>query len=71
MIKKWYEPLYGWLPQQEAPIEHTPWQVINIDMVGPWRITDNKHTLYALTIIDPAMGWFESIEIPDKSMYSE
>jgi len=29
-----------------------------------------EHPLYALTIIDSAMGWFESIEISDKSIYT-
>ena len=53
--------------------EHSPWQVVNIDTIGPWSVMDSnviEHTLYDQTIIDPATGWFESVEISNKTMYN-
>jgi transposase InsO family protein len=55
---------YGHLPPKdmEAP---EPWNRINIDLIGPWTVKTPKgnHELRALTIIDPATGWFEMKEI--------
>ena len=44
-----------------------PWQVLSVDLVGPYKITDadkKKYELTALTMADPATGWFEIIELP-------
>jgi len=44
-----------------------PCQVLSVDLVGPYEITDadkKKYELTALTMADPATGWFEIIELP-------
>ncbi len=43
-----------------------PWQVLSVDLVVPYKITDadkKKYELNALTMADPATGWFEIIEL--------
>jgi transposase InsO family protein len=60
---------YGKLPRKEA--EAIPWDVLCIDLIGPYTITrKNKKKealcLWALTMIDPATGWFEMREITTK-----
>jgi hypothetical protein len=60
---------YGTVPEKEA--EATPWDVLCIDLIGPYTIerknkTKKPLTLWALTMIDPATGWFEMREIPTK-----
>lgn len=52
---------YGKLPakEAEAPI---PWNRVNVDLIGPLHVTTpsgKQYELNALTIIDPATGWFE------------
>ncbi len=57
----------GKLPPKSAEI--VPWETVCIDLIGPYTIgkgTD-EITLHCLTMIDPATGWFEIIEIPNKS----
>lgn len=69
----------GQLPPK--PPEITPWKTLCIDLIGPYKIgkpavKDRKTnkittksteiTLRALTMIDPATGWFEIVEVPDK-----
>lgn len=51
---------YGHLPAKEAE-NPEPWNRVNIDMVGPYTVkTPTKtYSLRALTMIDPATGWFE------------
>ena len=62
---------YGHLPPKdmEAP---EPWNRINVDLIGPWRVKTPKgpRELRALTIIDPATGWFEMKEISDPTAAS-
>ena len=59
---------YGHLPPKQAE-KSEPWNRIHVDLIGPWSIKTQKglRTLRALTIIDPATGWFEmkEIENPD------
>ena len=58
---------YGKLPMKEA--EATPWQTLCVDLIGPYNFTQsNRETiqLWALTMIDPATGWFEIREIKSK-----
>ena len=50
-----------------------PWEKLCVDLIGPYTmkvIEDNndtkKLTLWAVTMIDPATGWFEVKQIPDK-----
>ena len=60
---------YGHLPPKET--EAKPWEIVCVDMIGPYtmRRVDGKNilTLWALTIIDPATGWFELNTINEKS----
>ena len=57
---------YGKLPPK-AP-ETTPWHTLCIDLIGPYTIGHGKNEvkLHCLTMIDPATGWFEICEIPEK-----
>ena len=58
---------YGKLPEKSADI--IPWKTLCIDLIGPYNIGQGKHAtqLHCLTMIDPATGWFEIVEITDKS----
>jgi len=58
---------YGHLPEKEA--EAVPWEKLCVDLIGPYSMKrkDKKElTLWCLTMIDPATGWFEMKEIPTK-----
>jgi hypothetical protein len=58
---------YGHLPAKEA--EADPWEVLCVDLVGPYTIKrrgKKNLILWCLTMIDPATGWFEMREIPNK-----
>jgi len=61
---------YGHLPLKEAE-KPEPWNRVNIDMVGPYTVqTPTKtHTLRALTMIDPATGWFEIKDISNATAH--
>ena len=58
---------YGKLPHKE--VEAIPWDVLCINLIGPYKInnTNKKLTLWALTMIDPATGWFFMSAIKAKS----
>ena len=48
--------------------EANPWDVLCIDLIGPYTIerknkTKKPLTLWALTMIDPETGWFEMREL--------
>ena len=55
---------YGHLPPKEAE-NPTPWNRVNVDMIGPYTVQTPTKTYYlrALTMIDPATGWFEVKDI--------
>ncbi len=56
---------YGHLPPKEAEPE-IPWNRVNVDLIGPYTVksADGKtHELRAMTMIDPATGWFEIKDI--------
>jgi hypothetical protein len=58
---------YGHLPAKEA--EADPWEVLCVDLIGPYTIKrrgKRNLTLWCVTMIDPATGWFEMKEIPNK-----
>ena len=58
---------YGKLPPKEA--EATPWDILCVDLIGPYTIHRKGKTdltLLCLTMIDPATGWFEVVETPNK-----
>jgi transposase InsO family protein len=59
--------LYGHLPPKEA--ESIPWDKLCVDLIGPYSIRrKGQETLVcrAVTMIDPATGWFEIHEYNDK-----
>jgi hypothetical protein len=64
---------YGKLPPKKEP-ETIPWHTLCIDLIGPYTFgpdpkkgeKDKRTTLHCLTMIDPATGWFEITDIPNK-----
>ena len=60
---------YGKLPTKIA--ETTPWKVVCVDLIGPYTLKNSSGTILdfmCLTMIDPATGWFELIELPTTSV---
>jgi hypothetical protein len=60
---------YGHLPPKEA--QANPWDILCVDLIGPYTIKCGKRKknlkpLWCVTMIDPATGWFEMREIPNK-----
>jgi hypothetical protein len=57
---------YGKLPPKEP--ECIPWHTLCIDLIGPYKFGKGKDEfqLQCLTMIDPATGWFEIMEVPKK-----
>jgi hypothetical protein len=58
---------YGHLPAKEA--EADPWEVLCVDLIGPYTIKRRAKEdlkLWCVTMIDPATGWFEMRQIPNK-----
>ena len=54
---------YGHLPAKQA--EFQPWDHLCVDMVGPYKIRRSGKPdlqLQAVTMIDPATGWFEIVQ---------
>ena len=63
---------YAHLPPKEAEI--IPWHTVCVDCCGPYQIKGNDGTcleFMCLTMIDPATGWFEVVELPTASVYRE
>ena len=59
---------YGKLPISDIHI--TPWKTVCVDLIGPYSLTDGsgkEYKLHAMTMADPATGWFEIAEISDKT----
>ena len=61
---------YGHLPAKKT--EDKPWDVLCVDLIGPYTVTIDKKnnidlTLHAMTFIDPSTGWFEITEIKNKN----
>ena len=62
------EKKYGKLPPKEVIM--APWETAYIDLIGPYTVTDrvgNDRTLNAMTFIDPSIGWFGIIGVPDNT----
>lgn len=60
---------YGLIPEKQAE-PGIPWNRVNLDMVGPWTVrtpSGKKEQLIALTMIDPATGWFEIRDVETTS----
>ena len=64
----------GCLPPNNTT-ELKPWNAVHVDLIGPYRkstiqqnpvgtFIKNNYSLTCMTIIDPAMGWFEIFEVP-------
>ena len=76
MNKKKYTK-WGLIPAKEPEV--IPWHTVCIDLIGPYpvgydkkdknnKIIDaNQIILHCLTMIDPATGWFEIVEIANKT----
>ena len=59
---------YGKLPPKQA--ETNSWDTLCVDLIGPYTIPwkgKNPLILWCLTMIDPAPGWFEMAQIPNKT----
>ena len=59
---------YGKLPPKQA--ETNPWYKLYVELIGPYTIPQkvkNPLELWCLTRIDPATGWFEMAQIPNKT----
>ena len=59
---------YGHVPEKEA--ESNPWEVLCVDLIGPYTVPKNRReklSLWCCTMIDPATGWVEIVEINTKS----
>ena len=60
---------YGQLPPKDVSTESQPWQKLCVDTIGPYQIRrKGKKTLEfkAVTMIDPATGWFEMKQLCTK-----
>ena len=57
---------YGLLPLAKEP-ELIPWHTLCIDLISPYKFVYkvNEVVLHAMTMIDPATGWFEIVEVPN------
>lgn len=65
LYKKSNKKKYAKMPCKKAE-ESKPWRHVYLDCVGPWSVhtPDGKtHKLRALTMIDPATGWFKLAEL--------
>ena len=49
----------------EMPIAKYPFEIIGIDLVGPF-VMSKQGNKYLLTVIDHCTGWAEAYPIPDK-----
>ncbi len=55
------------LPTKAADAQ--PWEILCVDLIGPYQVQHKGKKplrLQAVTMIDPAAGWFEVAEIPSK-----
>ena len=58
---------YGKLPAKIS--ESIPWEILCVDLIRPYKFNQpngNIIELWAVTMIDPATGWFKIKEIPSK-----
>ena len=60
---------YGQLPPKDPTSESQPWQKLCVDTIGPYLIRRRGQkplTFKAVTMIDPATGWFEMKQLVNK-----
>ena len=59
---------YGHLPMKEA--EYKPWDKLCVDLIGEhiikWNGKNKNLKMKPITMIDPAIGWFEIKQFKDK-----
>lgn len=63
---------YAELPPKEAVL--TPWHTVCVDLCGPYQIKGSDGSceeFMCMTMIDPATGWFEVVELPTVAVYRE
>ena len=70
---------YGLLPPKQA--EEIPWEHLCVDCIGPYTFhkytegVSKKHheklVMRCVTMIDPAIGWFEIAEVPNYKAFTE
>ena len=53
-------------PMGEMPIPNYPMQIVAMDLIGPFGITDQGNK-YCLNVIDHLTGWAECYPLPSKS----
>lgn len=61
---------YGHLPPKIAAIN--PWEVVQVDLIGPYTIKGQSGPameFMCMTMIDPATGWFEVVELPTVEIF--
>ena len=66
-MNKRYTQKYGHIPTKKGEI--TPQETLCVDLVVPYEIKSKGRistTLWAVTVIDPATGWFEIKDIKTK-----
>ena len=59
---------YGHLPPKE--FSDVPWDTLCVDLIGPYTVTTStgkEITLLAMTMCDPATGWFEIVEVKNRA----
>ena len=59
---------YGKLHVKDVSQEVIPWDMVQIDTIGPYSVTINTRKTLSLsckTMIDPATGWVEIAEMHD------
>ena len=70
---------YGLLPAKEPEV--VPWHQLCVDLIGPYKIPIRKYakskdvkkkysTIWCVTMIDPAISWFEMKQIPNKEAHT-
>lgn len=61
---------YGHLPPKQA--NTTPWSRVDVDLIGPYTVKTPQGVkqLRALTMIDPATGWFEVVSVTDATAHT-
>ena len=60
---------YGHLLPKIAHVIH--WNQVCVDLLGPYKVKAKDKPVMdfmCLTIIDPAMSWFEIVELPNKDV---
>ena len=58
---------YGYIPFKE--VKQTPWDTVCVNLIGPYSMTtktERELHLQAMTMADPATGWFKTVEYVDR-----